>query len=134
MTEQSDSKTSNQLAEDRTDWAEDRTIMAIERTFAGWMRTSFAAIAIGIGFRGLFGEFDPPWLAKGIATLFISLAVVFAISAERRACKALSRLRGHAMDRPDIPKMRWIAYSISAGAALLIIALWVLNNGTLAAG
>ena len=36
-------------AEDRTDWAEGRTAMANERTFAGWMRTAFAAIGIGIG-------------------------------------------------------------------------------------
>lgn len=106
--------------------------MAIERTFAGWMRTSFAAIAIGIGFRGLFGEFDPPWLAKGIATLFILLAIIFAISAERRACKALDRLSGHVVDGPETPKMRWIAYAIATGATLLIIALWVLNDGNLA--
>ncbi len=119
-------------AENRTDWAEDRTIMALERTFAGWMRTAFAAIAIGIGFRALFGEFDPPWLAKAIATLFIALAIIFAISAERRACKAFDRLSSHAVDSPKLPNIRLVAWSISAGAAILIVALWVLNDGTLA--
>lgn len=123
---------STQMAEDRTDWAEDRTVMALERTFAGWMRTAFAAIAIGIGFRALFGEFEPPWLAKAIATLFIALAIVFAIGAERRACKAFNRLSSHAVDAPKLPNIQLIAYSISAGALLLIIALWVLNDGTLA--
>ena len=120
---------STRMAESRTDWAEDRTILALERTFAGWMRTAFAAIAIGIGFRALFGEFDPPWLAKAIATMFISLAIVFAIGAERRACKAFNRLSSHAVDSPNMPNIKWIAWAISAGAALLIVALWVLNDG-----
>ena len=39
---------STQWAEFRTDLAEDRNIMAMERTFAGWMRTAFAAIGIGL--------------------------------------------------------------------------------------
>ncbi|WAT17349.1 DUF202 domain-containing protein [Aurantiacibacter sp. MUD11] len=122
---------STQWAEYRTDWAEDRTIMALERTFAGWMRTAFAAIAIGIGFNALFGEFDPPWLAKAIATLFIALAIVFAISAQRRALRAFERLSSHAVDSPSLPNLKFIAYAISAGAGLLIVALWVLNDGTL---
>lgn len=131
LTEQTERKNSNELAEERTEWAEDRTIMAIERTFAGWMRTSFAAIAIGIGFRGLFGEFEPPWLAKGIATLFIALAIIFAIGAERRAARALSRLNAHAVDGIDAPRLRWVSYAVAVGAALLIVALWVLNDGSL---
>jgi len=119
------------LAEERTEWAEDRTVLALERTFAGWMRTSFAAIAIGIGFRALFGAFEPPWLAKAIATMFIALAIVFAIGAERRTRNAFERLTSHAVDAPDLPKIRWIAYAISSGAALLIVALWVLSDGSL---
>ena len=127
-----DQDISTKWAEDRTDWAEDRTIMALERTFAGWMRTAFAAIAIGIGFRALFGEFDPPWLARAIATMFIGLAIVFAISAERRACHAFQRLSSHAVDSPKLPNIRFIAYAISLGAGLLIVALWVLNESALA--
>lgn len=116
------------MAESRTDWAEDRTIMALERTFAGWMRTAFAAIAIGIGFRALFGEFEPPWLAKAIATMFISLAIVFAISAERRASNAFKRLSSHAVDSPKLPNIKLVAYAIATGAAVLIVALWLLND------
>jgi len=123
---------SEQMAEERTDWAEDRTIMALERTFAGWMRTAFAAIAIGIGFNALFGEFDPPWLAKAIATLFIALAIIFSIGAERRATKAFSRLTSHSVEPPDLPNIRWIAYAVATGAGLLIAALWIFNDGNLA--
>lgn len=122
---------STQWAENRTDWAEDRTIMALERTFAGWMRTSFAAIAIGIGFNALFGEFDPPWLARAIATGFIALSIVFAIGAERRASHAFERLSSHAVESPKLPHVKLIAYAISTGAALLIVALWILDDGTM---
>lgn len=122
---------STKWAEDRTDLAEDRTIMALERTFAGWMRTAFAAIGIGLGFKAVFGEFDPPWLAKAIATLFIVLGIVFALGAERRATKSLSELKSHQVRAPDTPNLRWVAWAISAGAALLIAGLWILNDGTI---
>jgi len=120
---------STKWAEERTDWAEDRTIMAVERTFAGWMRTAFAAIGIGLAFRALFGEFDPPWLARAIATVFIALGAIFAIGAERRAVHALTRLHTHAIDAPNRPNIRWIAWAVAAGSGVLIVALWVLHNG-----
>ena len=47
------------LAEERTNLAEDRTILANERTFAGWMRTGFAAVAVGLGFQALFSQMEP---------------------------------------------------------------------------
>ncbi|MCB2075810.1 MAG: DUF202 domain-containing protein [Novosphingobium sp.] len=118
---------SEQLAEDRTDLAEDRTVMATERTFAGWMRTAFAAIGIGIAFRGLFGELEPPWLARAIATVFIVLGAVLAIGAERRAAHSFSRLSAHKVDEPQVPRLRWIAYSIAGGGVVLAAALWVMH-------
>ena len=117
-------------AERRTDFAEDRTVQATERTFAGWLRTAFAAIAVGIGFQALFGEFDPPWLAKAIATLFILLGMTVAFTAERRACRTFARLSTHEIERPEMPSIRWMSWSIILGGALLIAGLWILNDGT----
>ena len=125
----SDTDKSTEWAEERTDWAEDRTLMAVERTFAGWLRTSFAAIGIGLGFKVVFGEFDPPWLAKAIATLFILLGMVFALSAERRATKAFADLENHKVRPLETPNLRWIAWSIAGGALVLIAGLWILNDG-----
>ena len=125
---------STELAEERTEWAEDRTVLAVERTYAGWLRTAFAAIGIGLGFRAVFGEFEPPWLARAIATMFIILGAVFAISAERRARDALARLQAHAVDPPDALKTRWIAWAIAGGAIVLIVGLWVMNDGNLTDG
>ena len=116
-------------AERRTQFAEDRTIQATERTFAGWMRTAFAAIGVGIGFHVLFGELDPPWLARAIATLFIVLGMIIAFTAERRACRTFDRLSAHQIDRPRLPGIRWMSWSVIAGGLALIAGLWILNNG-----
>ncbi|TIX49413.1 YidH family protein [Alteraurantiacibacter aquimixticola] len=122
---------SEALARDRTDMAEDRTIMAVERTFAGWIRTAFAAIGIGLAFRVLFGELQPPWLAKAIASMFIGFAIFLALNAEKRARRSLERMKTHAVEGPDHPRFRLLAWGVSVGAAVLIAGLWILNDGDL---
>ena len=104
--------TSEDLAIKRTRLAEDRNIMAMERTFAGWIRTSFAAIGIGIAFRAMFGEMDPPWLAKVIATAFILAGAALAFSAQRQTVRTLERLHPHLLERPSTPNFRLLAYSV----------------------
>lgn len=127
-----DEDKNTELAIDRTDMAEDRTIMAVERTFAGWIRTSFAAMAIGLGLRALFGELEPPWLAKAIATMFMMLAIWIALNASSRACASLGKMREHVVYSPQQQQMRWIGYAVAAGAGLLIAGLWILNDGNIA--
>jgi putative membrane protein len=121
-------------AERRTEFAEDRTIQATERTFAGWLRTAFAAIAVGIGFHVVFGDFNPPWLARAIATLFIVLGVTIAYTAERRACRTFDRLSTHAIDRLQAPNIRWMSWSVIVGGLVLIAGLWILNDGNVGDG
>ena len=118
---------STKWAEFRTDLAEDRNIMAMERTFAGWMRTAFAAIGIGLGFRALFGEWDPSWLPKVIATVFILGGGWLAVTAERRACKTLARLDPHEFEAISTPNFKVMAYSVATGAIVLTLGLWVLK-------
>lgn len=127
MTDQESS--SNHFDKERTDMAEDRTVMAAERTFAGWMRTAFAAIGIGLAFHVMFGELEPPWLARAIATGFILLGAIIAFTAERRARRTLGRLTSHQADPPEIPSLSWMGWSVTAGAFLLAVALWLLRNG-----
>lgn len=113
---------------DRTELAEDRTIMAVERTFAGWIRTAFAAIGIGLAFKVLFGELDPPWLARAIATIFILLAAFLSIAAERRACRAMERMRSHSVDSPRAPHLRYVAWAVAAGSLVLAVAIWLMRD------
>ena len=122
---------STRWAELRTDLAEDRNIMAMERTFAGWIRTSFAAIGIGLGFKAVFGAFDPPWLAKAIATVFILAGGWLAITAQKRACRTLERLDAHKFEAISTPNFRALAYSVAAGSLVLTAGLWILNDGSL---
>jgi putative membrane protein len=128
----SQDKDREELALERTHFAEDRTIMAMERTFAGWMRTAFAAIGIGLAFHVVFGKFEPPWLARAIATVFILAGAWLAIAAERRACRTFERLRPHQIDAPQAPLFKWLGWAVAGGALVLIAGLWVLNDGSVA--
>lgn len=124
---------STRWAEFRTDLAEDRNIMAMERTFAGWIRTAFAAIGIGLGFKAVFGAFDPPWLARAIATMFILAGAALAMGAQRRACETMQRLDAHRLKRAAPPNFKLLGYAVAFGAVLLIAGLWILNDGSIAA-
>lgn len=74
--------------------AEDRTLLANERTFAGWARTAFAAIGIGLRFNALFKTLEPLWLPKAISTAFLLIAIFVIVVAERRASGVIDRLIG----------------------------------------
>lgn len=111
----------------RTDLAEDRTILANERTFAGWMRTSLACVAIGVGFHALFPRMEPPWVPRAIATAFLLLAIVVIVSAERRAAAVMRRLSAHVVVTARSMNLRIFATAVTLGAAGLIAAIWLVR-------
>ena len=111
----------------RTDLAEDRTILANERTFAGWMRTSLACVAIGVGFHALLQKMEPLWVPRAIATAFLLLAVVVIVSAERRAAAVMDRLSVHVVVSAKAINLKLFAAAISAGAFALTIAIWLVD-------
>ncbi|GAB3726156.1 hypothetical protein GCM10028862_01110 [Luteimonas pelagia] len=121
-----DGKDRNELARNRTGLAEDRTILANERTYAGWMRTGLGCIGVGLGFRALLRTFEPAWLAKSIATLFILAGVAIIWLAWRRACGVLRRLDVHEVDTLPLAGMRWLSYGLIASALALAGVLWML--------
>lgn len=112
--------------DDRSALAEDRTILANERTFAGWMRTSLACIAIGVGFHALFNKIEPTWVPRLIATAFLVLAVLVIVLAERRACAVLSRLEAHTVRSARRVNLRLFAAIVSLGAAAFALVIWLL--------
>lgn len=125
-----DSRSDNSLARERTDLAEDRNIMSVERTFAGWIRTSFAAIGIGLAFRAVFGDLEPWWLARAIATVFIVAGALLALVVERRTSATLKRLHPHMLDSESPLLFRLLAYAVIFGSVVLIAGLWILGDGT----
>lgn len=112
-------------AASRTELAEDRTVLANERTFAGWMRTSLASVAIGVGFHALFPAMSPSWVPRAIATAFLLLAVVIIVMAERRAAAVMDRLSAHIVVTVKPMNLRTLAGAIAAGAIALICAIWL---------
>ena len=116
-----------QLAEDRTDLAEDRTILANERTFAGWMRTGFAAVAVGLGFQALFNKMEPAWAPKLIASAFMVIGALIFVAAERRACSIIQRLNAHRVDTVRVRNLRLVTIAVVVTVAALIAALWLVK-------
>lgn len=115
------------LAQSRTDLAEDRTVLANERTFAGWLRTGYAGIGIGLAFNALFSRVEQPWIAKAIATAFLLIAIMIFLAAERRACHILSRLETHRVETVKTRSVRVISIASIAATAALIAAMWLLE-------
>ena len=116
-----------ELARERTDFAEDRTVLANERTFAGWLRTGYAGIALGLAFNALFGRVEPGWIAKVIATGFLVIAIMIFIGAERRSCTVFSRLHTHTVQSVKLTNIRILAYASIAATVALIAAIWLLT-------
>ncbi|APX91030.1 hypothetical protein BV394_07150 [Brevirhabdus pacifica] len=114
------------MAEKRTFWAEDRTLLANERTFAGWLRTGMASLAVAIGLRAVFGAFDPTWVAKLVATIFIALAIVVFWVARREACRTLGRMERHTARPLDSSRITFLANGLSVGAVAVGVVLWLL--------
>lgn len=113
-------------AEERTDYAEDRTLLANERTFAGWGRTSFASIGLGLGFQAIFKSAEPTWIPKAVATLFILLGILLIWLAQRRASQVMNN---HSQNHVKLTSGRVfliMAISVSAGGAVLIASIWFL--------
>jgi putative membrane protein len=115
---------SDELAQRRTDLAEDRTILANERTYAGWMRTAFAAIGVGLGFRALFTEMQPPWLPRAIATLFLLIGIALFVAAERRAAWVVEHLHVHAVETVRVRNMRVVTAVMVLATLALVVAIW----------
>jgi inner membrane protein YidH len=114
-------------AQYRTDLAEDRTVLANERTFASWTRTGFAGIGIGLAFNALFTRMRPEWVPKLIATVFLIIAVLIFIAAERRASTVLHRLHTHEVAAIKITHMRIITIAAVVTTGALIAVMWLLQ-------
>ena len=116
----------DELAEERTNMSEDRTVLANERTFAGWLRTGFACVAIGLGFQALFIRMEPSWVPRLIATIFLVLGIFICFAAERRACAVLNRLSVHQIKAFNHGRLRAMTIVASIGIIALIAAMWLL--------
>jgi putative membrane protein len=115
------------LAEERTGMAQDRTILANERTFAGWIRTGFAAVGIGLAFQVLFQAMQPSWVPKAIATAFLLVGTYVIVVAERRACAVMERFDEHEAAELRPINLKVVTWTAVTATLSLIAAIWLLE-------
>lgn len=113
-------------SEERTEYAEDRTLLANERTFAGWGRTSFASIGLGLGFQALFKSAEPAWVPKAVSTLFILLGMLLIFLAARRANRLLRERSSNNVELTSRKIFNFMATCIVVGGMVLAACIWFL--------
>jgi putative membrane protein len=116
----------NKKAQKRTDWAEDRTIMASERTFSSWMGTGLGAIGVAIGLKAVFGDFDPTWAAKLVASLFLGVAIAIFWAARNQACRTFQRLSESDIEATPTRNYTTLATVMTVAALATGVILWSL--------
>ena len=116
----------NKLAQDRTDWAEDRTILANERTFAAWIRTGMGALVVALALQAVFRDFEPTWLAKSVASVFVFAAVCIFWAAHRSATQTQKRLNGHHTQTQSNRTMLALSILFTCAAIAVGAILWLL--------
>ncbi|GAA6177220.1 YidH family protein [Sulfitobacter pacificus] len=125
-TDLSNNPSSNELADTRTAWAEDRTILANERTFAGWMRTGMACIALALGLKAVFKDTSYPLIAKGVAEIFILVAILIFWAAVTKCRQAQKRMDDHDVEAQSHHRMMVLASVLTFGALATGVILWLL--------
>lgn len=125
-TDLSENPSSSELADTRTAWAEDRTILANERTFAGWMRTGMACIALALGLKAVFKDTEYPLIAKGVAEVFIVVAILIFWAAVSKCRETQKRMDDHDVEVQSHQRMTTLASLMTFGALATGVILWLL--------
>ena len=120
------SKDASKESENRTRWAADRTILANERTFSSWMGTGLGSVGVAIGLKAVFGAFEPTWLAKAVASLFLAVAILIYWMARRQACKTLQRLNESDAEALPAEGFTRLAIAMSIATVSVGAVLWAL--------
>lgn len=117
------SSSTQDLAEQRTEWASERTRLANERTLIAWLRTGLAITAFGAVVPQLLSSVESEWLIRFIAVLFVasgSVVLYYGIHTYREMTRRLDE------DQVGIP---WRLVAILAGSlelgAILILVLFL---------
>jgi putative membrane protein len=113
-----------QLAENRTDMAEDRTILAVERAFSGWIRTSLGTVGVAIALQAVFGPFQPTWIPKAAATVFLIAAELILWGSLLENRKSRHRLSNHTARLQPGGRITLVVALLSLGIMAIGTVLW----------
>ncbi len=70
-------------------------MLATARTFASWTRTALTCVGVALGFRALLSHFEPAWLPKSVASVFIIAAIALIGFAYWHTNRVFERLGSH---------------------------------------
>lgn len=101
-------------------------MMAAERTFSSWMGTGLGAIGVAIGLKAVFGDFEPTWAAKLVATIFLVTAILIFWSACHQAHRTKERLNTHDSEAQSRRNYTLLATVMSIAAVATGGILWML--------
>ncbi|MFO7537763.1 MAG: DUF202 domain-containing protein [Chloroflexota bacterium] len=118
-------ETRTEQAEERTEWAQRRTLLANERNFSAWIRTSLAAIGVGLAVARFIDQGTQP-LAALLGVILVLIGAGVGIMAIWRYQKISDFLEEEGIQ--VTPK--WVVFSLIGGLLLsatiiLVIILFV---------
>ena len=123
--EQDTTATTQELAQQRTDWALERTRLSNERTLIAWLRTGLALLGFGAIVPRLLDGIEAQWLVNLLAVLFVligTVIVAMGVHAYRQMASVLT-------DAEQV--IPWPVIAILAGAfevaAITILILFILG-------
>ncbi|MBO6814171.1 MAG: DUF202 domain-containing protein [Rhizobiaceae bacterium] len=114
------------LAEDRTDLAEDRTILANERTFLSWVGCGIGSLGLAVGLQAVFGETEPTWMAKLVATIFVLIGIMLSLVGYSKYCDTNNRLSANTAEQVGKRRLTLIVAVFCVGALGVGFVLWML--------
>ncbi|UCG24553.1 MAG: DUF202 domain-containing protein [Chloroflexota bacterium] len=117
--------TTQELAQQRTEWALERTRLSNERTLIAWLRTGLALVGFGAIVPRLLERVETEWLVNLIAVLFVVIGTVI-VAVGVRAYRHMTTKLDAAEHAIAWPVIAVLAGAIEV-AAILILILFVLN-------
>jgi putative membrane protein len=113
-------------AGERTEWAQHRTLLANERNFSAWIRTSLAAIGVGLAVATFID-------AEGVQPLTVLLGVILVLIGAGVGIMALWRYKkiSGVLEEEGIQVTpKWVVFSLIGGllvsaTIMLVIILFV---------
>lgn len=90
------------------------------------MRTGMACIGLALGLKAVFYDTDYPFVAKGVAQVFILVAIIIFWAAVSECRKTQKRMDSHDVETQSVRRMTGLASLLTIGAVATGVILLLL--------